>query len=74
MKNFARSIEGLRNDQNMPALMRRAVHETVRICLSTSVMIERFTECDFTIRESGLSNEPFLRTGVLLSPEASHEW
>lgn len=58
MKNLARLIEGLRNDQNMPALMRRAVQASVQICLSTSVMIERLTECEFTVQELTFTSEP----------------
>jgi len=57
VNRLARLIEGLRNDQNMPALMRRAGQESVR-SLSISVIIERLTECDFTIQELAFTSEP----------------
>jgi hypothetical protein len=53
-----RSIEDLRYDRGMPVLMRRVGQESVR-SRSTLAIIERLTEYDLAVRESGLSTEPF---------------
>ena len=57
VNRLARLIEGLYDDQNMPAIARRAEQESVR-SLSISMMIERLTECDCTIRKLAFMSEP----------------